>query len=142
MPGSNRNLAKITTPEELSGFVNKAIEAYAHVRASRQFTGELDTQSKREIYTKLSDPVQCFIDERVLFEPDGQVKKQELYSEFQAFCLKRGYGKHFTQKRFFKKFREKAGDQIRDSWIREDDGQHRVFRGVQLDTPTLEGRQL
>lgn len=132
-------LGKITTAEALSTFANKAIEAYARVRASGQFTGELDTQGKRDLYTKLSDPVQFFIDDRCLFEPDGEVRKQELYSEFQAFCLKRGYGKHFTQKRFFRKFREKAGDQIRDTWIKDEDGHgHRAFRGISLDLPTIE----
>jgi len=132
-------LAKLTTPEELSVFANKAIEAYARVEASGRFSGELDTQGKRDVYTKLSDPVLIFIDERCLFNPDGEVKKQLLYSAFQVFTQKRGYGKHFTQKRFFQKFREKAGDQIHETWTHDSDGvKHRTFRGIQLDIETLD----
>jgi putative DNA primase/helicase len=132
-------LAKLTTPEELSGFANKAIEAYRRVEASGRFTGELDTQGKRDLYTKLSDPVLIFVNERCLFNPEGEVNKQLLYSAFQAFMQKRGYGKHFTQKRFFKKFHEKAGDQIHETWTRDSDGvKHRTFRGIQLDLETLD----
>ncbi len=132
-------LAKLTTPEELSAFANKSIEAYIRVRDSGRFTGELDTQAKREVYTKLSDPILIFIDERCLFNPDGEVKKQLLYSTFQAFMQKRGYGKHFSQKRFFGKFREKAGDQIHEAWTHDSDGaKHRTFRGIQLDLETLD----
>ena len=131
-------LSKLVTPEELSGFANRAIAAYDQVMQTGRFTGEGDTASKREYYTKLSDPVQCFIDERLLFEPDGQVKKQLLHSEFQAFCQKHGYGKHYSMKRFFQKFREKAGDQIHDTWTHDSDGvKHRTFRGIQLDLETL-----
>ena len=104
-----------------------------------RFTGEGDTNSKREYYTKLSDPIQCFIDERCLFNPDGEIKKQLLFSTFQMFCLKKGYGKHYTTKRFFQKFREKAGDQIHETWTHDSDGvKHRTFRGIQLDIETLD----
>lgn len=131
-------LAKLTTPEELSGFANKAIEAYARVEASGRFSGELDTQGKRDLYTKLSDPVLIFVNERCLFNPEGEVRKQLLYGAFQAFMQKHGYGKHFTQKRFFQKFREKAGDQIHETWRKDDDGHlHRTFRGIQLDLEIL-----
>jgi hypothetical protein len=56
-----------------------------------------------------------------------------LFEQFRSFCQKRGYGKTFTQKRFFKKFREKAGDQIRESWIKGEDSMHRVFKGIDLE---------
>jgi P4 family phage/plasmid primase-like protien len=132
-------LSKLVTSEELSGFANRAIAAYDQVMQTGRFTGEGDTNSKREYYTKLSDPVQCFIDERCQFNPEGEVKKQLLYSTFQAFTQRHGYGKHFTQKRFFGKFREKASDQIHDSWTHDSDGvSHRIFRGIQLDIETLD----
>jgi P4 family phage/plasmid primase-like protien len=131
-------LSKLVTPQELSGFANKAIEAYRHVVATGRFTGEGDTSVKRDLYVRLSDPVQCFIEERVLINPDGQVKKQLLYSTFQGYCQEKGYGKHFTQKRFFRKFREKAGEQLVESWTHDSDGtKHRIYRGIQLDLETL-----
>ena len=135
-------LTKLTTPEELSGLANKAIAAYTKVLEIGHFTGELDTQGKRELYTKLSDPVLVFINERCLFNPDGEVNKQLLYSTFQAFMRKRGYGKHYTQKTFLQKFHEKAGDQIHETWAHEEDGtKHRCLRGIQLDLETLDVRE-
>lgn len=132
-------LSKLVTSEELSGFANRAIATYDKVMQTGQFTGEGDTASKREHYTKLSDPVQCFIEERCLFDPDGEVKKQLLHSEFQVFCQKRGYGKHYSQKRFFGTFREKVGDQIHETWTHDSDGaKHRTFRGIKLDLETLD----
>jgi putative DNA primase/helicase len=132
-------LQKIATPGELSGFANLAIEAYRGVVARGTFTGEGTTDEKRDLYVKLSDPVQCFIDERILFNPDGLVKKALLYSTFQAYCHAKGYGKHFSQKRFFRRFREKAGEQIGETWIHDsDEAKHRAYRGVQLDLETLD----
>jgi hypothetical protein len=36
------------------------------------------------------------------------------------------------QKRFFKKFREKAGDQITETRLKDTTGEHRFFKGIQL----------
>ena len=131
-------LEKLTTPEELSGFLNQAIQAYREMDKRGTFTGEGTTTEKREYYTKLSDPVQSFIEDQVLFDSKGSVIKQHLFEEFRLFCQKRGYGKTFTQKRFFKKFREKAGDQIRESWVEHEDGMHRVYRGINLEAGVLD----
>jgi putative DNA primase/helicase len=132
-------LKKLTTQEELSGFANKAIQAYKTVIERGAFAGEGTTDEKRDLYIKLSDPIQCFIDDRILFNPSGLVKKALLYSTFQAYCHTKGYGKHFSQKRFFRRFREKAGEQISETWIYDsDETKHRAYRGLQLDLETLD----
>lgn len=133
-------LEKLTTPEELSGFFNQAIAAYKEMDTRGTFTSEGTTvEQKRDFYTKLADPVQCFIEDHILVDPDGSVVKQLLLEYFRIFCQKRAYGKTFSQKRFFKKFREKTGDYIHESWIKDEEGEmHRVFRGINLEIGDLE----
>jgi putative DNA primase/helicase len=129
-----RLLEKLTTPEELSGFLNKAIAAYREMDTRGAFTGEGTTEQKRDYYTRLSAPVHCFVEDCVLFDPESMVNKQQLYTEFRAYAQKRGYGKTFTQKRFFKKFREKAGEQLYESYVKDSDGvQRRIYKGIKLE---------
>jgi putative DNA primase/helicase len=131
-------LEKLITPMELSGFFLKAITAYQVMQTRGTFTGEGSTTAeKRESYSKLADPVQCFIDAQILFQPDGSANKQVLFEQFNAFCQGRHYGRTWTQKRFFKKFRDKAGDQITESRVKDSTGEHRFFKGVQLRGETL-----
>jgi putative DNA primase/helicase len=131
-------LEKLTTPTELSGFFNKAIAAYKEMQTRGTFTGEgASTAEKRESYSKLSDPVQCFLDGEILFQPDGLTNKQVLFEQFNVFCQQRHYGRTWTQKRFFKKFREKAGDQIIESRVKDTTGFHHFFKGIQLREETL-----
>jgi len=130
----SRLLEKLTTPEELSGFLNKAIAAYREMDTRGAFTGEGTTEQKRDYYTRLSDPVHCFVEDCILFDPESMVVKQRLYMEFRAYAQKRGYGKTFTQKRFFKKFREKAGEQLYESYVKDSDGvQRRIYKGIKLE---------
>jgi putative DNA primase/helicase len=131
-------LEKLTTPAELSGFFNKAIAAYREMEARGTFTGEGSTTTeKREAYGRLSDPLQCFLDEQILFDPEGLTNKQVLFEQFTAFCQQRHYGRTWTQKRFFKKFRDKVGDQIYETTVKDDVGKHRFFKGLRLRIETL-----
>jgi putative DNA primase/helicase len=136
-------LEKLSESEELSGFFNRAIAAYREMDNRGAFTGEGTTEQKRDHYTRLSDPVHCFIEECILFDPEGMVNKQQLYTDFRTYAQKRGYGKTFTQKRFFKKFREKAGEQLYESYVKDGDGvQRRIYKGIKLEPvaqTTLEG---
>jgi phage/plasmid-associated DNA primase len=93
-------------------------------------------EQKRDYYTKLADPVQCFMDDCILFngEPDSTVNKQHLYAEFRIYAQKRGYGKTFTQKRFFKKFRDKTGEQLYETYVKDSDGHpRRTYKGLKLE---------
>jgi putative DNA primase/helicase len=135
-------IEKLTAPEELSGFFNKSIAEYREMDKRGTFTGEGTTTQKRDYYTKLSDPVQCFIEDQVLFNPDGMVIKRHLYEQFRNFCQQHGYGKTFTQKYFFKKFREKVGDQLYESYVKDSEGvQRRIYKGINLEGATESGKQ-
>jgi phage/plasmid-associated DNA primase len=127
-------LAKLTTPQELSGFLNKALATYKEMEVRGSFTGEDDIEGKRAFYQRLSDPISCFIDDCVDFDPDKYTVKQQLFQAFQTYCKEKRYGKVYTQKRFFRDFRDKAGSNyIVDSQINLDTGgTTRILRGVNL----------
>lgn len=143
-------IEKLTTPEELSGFFNAAIMAYHEMCERGRFTGESETvEKKRELYSKLSDPVQCFIEDHITQDGDGKVIKQEVYAAFRKYTQKHSYGRTFTETHFWKKFREKTRDYVHESWYQEKDehgekiGQsHRIFRGINLELHDLGEQQI
>jgi putative DNA primase/helicase len=133
-------LDRLTTPEELAGFYNKAIAAYREMNSRGTFTSEGATvESKRAYYQKLSDSISSFMEDCVLYEPEAIINKQHLYKEFLAYAQKHGYWKHYDDTKFFKKVREKGGDRISDTRVKDAEGiPHRVFRGIKLETePTV-----
>jgi putative DNA primase/helicase len=127
-------LDKLTTPQELSGLFNKALAAFRRVEESGTFTNEGSIEAKRDLYQRLSDPIQSFIDDCVDFDPDRHVVKQELFQAFQEYSRKQRYAKVYSQKTFFRKFRDKSGaNYLTDSQTRiEGGGTVRIFRGATL----------
>ena len=66
--GQNRDkhiLKKITTPDELSGFFNWAIEGLNRLLKNGEFSYTMSVAETRDYYTKLSDPIYAFKQEYI-----------------------------------------------------------------------------
>jgi len=81
-------LEKLTTPEELSGLLNKAVQALKQLLQRGKFHGDKPTAEWREDYIRKSDPVAAFfmdcleeINDRDIF-----ISKAELYEAFVKYC--------------------------------------------------------
>ena len=75
-------LAKLTTAEELSGLLNRALEALAGLRERRRFT---TTPEMREAATKFrqeADTVAGFMAERCELVPDARSKRSDVYEAY------------------------------------------------------------
>jgi putative DNA primase/helicase len=127
-------LAKLTTSRELSGLLNRAVEAYRTMKLTGKFHAEGTIDDKRKYYTKLSDPVQTFIDDRIEIDDVAETVKQELYAEFLKHCESQKYGKVISQKAFFKQFLAKTPSGRVSDGQRRDPGQPRIriYQGVRL----------
>ncbi len=79
-------LSELMTDEELSGFLNKAIEGLKRVLSSNGFSRLQTTQAIRDDYIKRSDPVRHFAIERLEFDAEGIITKEEIYNLFVRFC--------------------------------------------------------
>ncbi|RLI78030.1 hypothetical protein DRP04_10575, partial [Archaeoglobales archaeon] len=79
-------LQKLTTKEELSGLLNKAIEGLKRLLSRGDFTTTRSTEEWREAYIRMSDPVGAFVMDMVEEDPLGTVTKDDLYNAFVEYC--------------------------------------------------------
>jgi putative DNA primase/helicase len=84
----NRNmLREITTPQELSGFLNLALRYRAKLLKQNQFTESLSIDQSRQRYNlTVKDSVSRFIAERTVKEPDNWTAKDILYETYAEWC--------------------------------------------------------
>lgn len=78
----DRNLlAKLTTPTELSGLLNLALDYFKGNISCSQSAEQL-----RKTYIDLSDPISAFIRDRIKLNPARKIRLDELYSNFMDYC--------------------------------------------------------
>jgi len=82
-------LAKLTTSQELSGFLNAALAGLNLLLEAGEFEGAQDAEQERQEYIRQADPVQYFADERLEKSPLEFIQNQELYEAYIEFCMDR-----------------------------------------------------
>lgn len=80
-----RLLKKLTAPEELSGFLNLALQGLRRVLVNG-FSFDKSPEEVREIYLQASDSIAVFLKKRVEEDPDGVIEKDIVYSSYTTFC--------------------------------------------------------
>lgn len=83
-------LDTLTTPDEISGLFNWAIEGLKRLLAAGDFTNTKTTDEMRDIYQRLASPIKAFVDDCLEIAPNEYIPKDELYSSFSAYCTKNG----------------------------------------------------
>ena len=79
-------ISKLTTQEELSGFLNKAIE-YAKILFNQEhFTNNPDLEDIRQYYEKLSNPIFAFLNDTCIQEDNAEISKKEFYDGLMKYC--------------------------------------------------------
>ncbi len=96
----------ISDQEEMSGFLNWAIEGLQRLRANGwRFSNAKTVDIIRDDYIVRSDPYKAFVMHCITEDPNGQVKKDDLYAAYRDHCEK-----HATTARsrdaFFKNFKD------------------------------------
>lgn len=84
----NRKLLdELTTEEELSGFLNWALEGLRRLRANNWvFSNSKSTEKIHEEYIRKSSPIQAFLMDCTSDKPDAQVTKRDIYDAFCEYC--------------------------------------------------------
>ena len=86
-PGADKNLlVKLTTEEELSGLLNKALEALVRLERNGDFTYHRTIEDTRAKYLLASNPAAAFIEQCCDFSAWESITKEELYQAFLKFC--------------------------------------------------------
>lgn len=81
-------LKKLTTPEQLSGLLNIALEGLRRLLENEGFSYSKSTEETREDYIRKSDPLAAFIMDCIEENQTETILKQPLYSLFAFYCRK------------------------------------------------------
>jgi putative DNA primase/helicase len=83
-------LTKLTTPEELSGILNWALQGLARLRNNGwTFANSRSTEEVRLDYIRRSSPIKAFVLDALTLNPIGVVSKQRLFAAFVQYCAMR-----------------------------------------------------
>lgn len=83
-------LAEIASPEELSGILNRAVEALADVFDRGGFSQSESTEQVREQYKRASNPVYAFCNTCIQNDQDEYIEKQKLYTIYNRWARATG----------------------------------------------------
>ena len=83
-------LEEMATPEELSGFLNWALEGLRRLLKNKGFSYSFTTNEIREKYIMGSNPVLAFVEKCIEVDSESYIEKDELYRAFCNFCREIG----------------------------------------------------
>jgi putative DNA primase/helicase len=125
-------LDKLTTEEELSGLLNKALIALQRLLEKGQFSYSKTTEEIREDYIRKSSPIAAFVMDCLEVDSDAFIEKKALYNEFAEYCRGRSLPT-VVQDTFFKNLPQHAV--VSDFRPRiEGKGRFTSFKGLRYKT--------
>lgn len=128
-------LEKLTTPQELSGFLKLAVEHLKELLSRGTFANEECVEKIKDMYIRMSDPVGAFVADCILPNPEFAVEKALLYRLFCEYCRKNKYVP-FSDKTFFRRLQEHV--QYFEERIRSEEGERkRIIVGITLSNCTI-----
>ena len=77
---------KITTPEELSGLLNWAIQGLRRLKQNNEFTNSQSTENLRQTWKLLSGSIDAFLNQCTIKDVNKFVPKKQLYIAYSEFC--------------------------------------------------------
>jgi putative DNA primase/helicase len=92
LDNADKNLLnKLTTPEELSGFLNFAIEGLKRLLEKNDFSYMKSLEEIRETYIRMSDSIKAFEIDRLMVDPETYISKKELFTYYLDYCREKNY---------------------------------------------------
>lgn len=131
-------LKKLTTPEELSGILNWALEGLQRLMNQGHFSENLTLTQKAREWDIRADAIKAFTEEHVVSDVEAQIdgtkveegtpKTADVYKRYQDFCKEHKVAP-VTRNAFTRRFRERCPDA---QYSRTRDGH--VWEGIRLRT--------
>jgi len=89
-PKTDKNLLdKLTTPEEMSGILNWALDGLERLMEQNKFTISKTNEEVREQYTLLSNPEKAFAENCLASTLGAVTAKNDVYNAYIQFCKER-----------------------------------------------------
>ena len=98
-------LSKLTTEDELSGYLNLLIQSMKWIRRTGKFPGLESIEKREETYNKIQNPAEYFLEELVEEKIGESITKDEMHQIFSSWCKtnnlpvesKESFGKKLSQ---------------------------------------------
>jgi putative DNA primase/helicase len=90
LPADPQLLEKLTTPDELSGILNRAVWGLKRLTERGRFRLPASVKAANQQYRERLDSVRAFVEERCDVSPDAQTRKSRLYEKYREWCVKNG----------------------------------------------------
>jgi putative DNA primase/helicase len=81
--------ARLSQPEELSGLLNRALDALAAIRQGR-FTESASTRAALDEFRRTTDPLAVWLDQNIVERGDSMIQKDKLRSAYGQVCQEAG----------------------------------------------------
>lgn len=142
-------ITKLTKDSEMSGVLNLILPCLQRLLTHNKFTYKLSTDQKRELYKRLSDPVEGFVMDEIDISPSEWIPKKELYKIFCDFCKRKNlsivaentFGKRLIRIANVRDYRPKVDGQRIYAWagikLRENDQSVSTVSGLSRQIPIL-----
>lgn len=105
---ADKNLIlKLTTPQELSGLLNRALDALAKIEELGCIERSESAEETRLQWLSNSDPVTVFLEKFIVAESGAETRKAVIYPAFVEFCEEQEVSKPPAEKTFFVAFKNK-----------------------------------
>lgn len=126
-------IEKLTTPYELSGILNKAIEGLQRLLKTGKFSYNPDIKEVMKVYRTNANPVSVFCDENLIIDDSEGLEKRLVYRLYCNWCEKTG-NKPLAENIFGKKMKDDMKYETKQ--INGGNRSYRVYDGVNLKPPT------
>ena len=98
---ADRNLlSKLTQPEEMSGILNKVVEALRILLTENKFRTTESTDAMLEEYKLENDQVSRFLSDRCKLDGQSETDESKLYTAYNDWCETEGIHKSLSKAKF------------------------------------------
>jgi len=132
-------LAEMTSPRELSGVLNWALEGLKRlIDHGFHFSSELTIEETHEKYLALSNTVHAFVSEEceITGDPTDKIDKDELYKAYAAYCKKKNLAP-LSYSWFFRKLLQESTLIAQERPRAESGSRSFVISGIKLKTESI-----
>lgn len=127
-------LRELTTKEELSGFLNFAIEGLKRLLKNQDFSYTESIEKIRDRYIRLSDSAGAFIMDCIEISPDSYIEKKELFTAYCDYCRNNKYP-IISENTFYKEIPKQIRIEERRIFVYDNDKKERrrVWYGIKIN---------
>ena len=125
---------KVTSTDELEGFLVRAVEGLRRVMDRGRFSRAEAADRAETEFRRHADPVRGFLDERVVADSYGWISRAHLHANFRYWATDSGIGV-LSAKRFAEKVREVHMEILGQACLESKRQGNRGWSGIRLRTP-------